>query len=149
MKKVLFVCLGNICRSPMAEFLFKDMIHKKGLDDMFYVESAGTSNEEYGNGVHYKVKKMLDKLGIDSSSKTARKINESDYDKFDYIIAMDKSNIYSINRIIDDYENKVYRLLDFSNNPRDIADPWYTGNFEESYKDIMEGLDSFLNYLGY
>ena len=149
MTRVLFVCYGNICRSPMAEFLLKDMVKKKGIDDEFYIESAGISDEEFGHSVHYRVKKILDDLGIDSSDKTARQINEKDYQKFDYIIGMEKSNVLNIKEVMNDYDNKVYRLLDFSNNPRNISDPWYTGLFEETYKDIKEGLEYFLKYLGY
>lgn len=149
MTRVLFVCLGNICRSPMAEYLLKDMIYKKGIEKDFYIESAGTSSEESGNSVHYGTKKKLSSLGISCESKRARKITNEDYYKFDYIICMEKSNIISLNRIIDDYDNKVFRLLDFSNNPRDISDPWYTGDFDTCYNDINEGLISFLNYLGY
>ena len=149
MTRVLFVCLGNICRSPMAEFLLKDMVLKKGIEKEFYIESAGTSSEETGNGVHYGTKNKLLTLGISCEYKRARKINSSDYERFDYIICMEKSNIISLKRIIDDYDNKVFKLLDFSNNPRDISDPWYTGDFDKCYNDINEGLISFLNYLGY
>lgn len=149
MTRVLFVCYGNICRSPMAEFLLKDVVKKMGIEDEFYIESAGISDEEFGHNVHYRVKKILDDLGIDSSNKKARQINEKDYQKFDYIIGMEKSNVLNIKEVMNDYDNKVYRLLDFSNNPRNISDPWYTGLFEETYKDIKEGLEYFLKYLGY
>lgn len=148
MTKVLFVCLGNICRSPMAEFLFKDMINKKGLKDKFIIESAGTSNEEEGNSVHYGTKDKLAEVGISVDGKYARQLIKEDYEKFDYIIAMEQRNIRDIFRIIgEDKENKVYRLLDFSNNPRDISDPWYTHNFDLTYDDIMEGLESFIKFL--
>ena len=148
MKKVLFVCLGNICRSPMAEFLFKDMVNKKGLRDEFIIESAGTSNEEEGNPVHYGTKNKLAEVGISVDGKYAQQFNKDDYEKFDYIIAMEQRNIRDIFRIVgEDKENKVYRLLDFSNNPRDISDPWYTHNFEITYNDIMEGLESFFKFL--
>ena len=148
MIRVLFVCLGNICRSPMAELLFKDMVNKKGLRDEFIIESAGTSNEEEGNTVHYGAKEKLAEVGIQTDGKHARQLKKEDYDKFDYIIAMEQINVRDIYKILgDDKENKVYRLLDFSDNPRDIADPWYTGNFELTYKDIMEGLEAFLKNL--
>ena len=118
MIKVLFVCLGNICRSPMAEFLFKDMVNKKGLRDKFIIESAGTSNEEEGNLVHYGTKNKLAEVGIMVDGKYARQLKKEDYEKFDYIIAMEQRNIRDIYRIVgEDKENKIYRLLDFSNRP--------------------------------
>lgn len=148
MTKVLFVCLGNICRSPMAEFLFKDMVNKEGLGDEFIIESAGTSNEEEGNPVHYGTKNKLAEVGICVDGKYAKQLKKEDYKKFDYIIAMEQRNIRDIYRIIgEDKDNKIYRLLDFSNNPRDISDPWYTHNFEITYNDIIEGLDSFIKFL--
>ena len=148
MIKVLFVCLGNICRSPMAEFLFKDMVNKKGLRDKFIIESAGTSNEEEGNLVHYGTKHKLAEVGIMVDGKYARQLKKEDYEKFDYIIAMEQRNSRDIYRIVgEDKENKIYRLLDFSNRPRDIADPWYTHNFDLTYDDIMEGLESFIKFL--
>lgn len=148
MTKVLFVCLGNICRSPMAEFLFKDMVNKRGLKDKFFIESAGTSNEEEGNSVHYGAREKLAEFGISTEGKYARQLKKDDYKKYDYIMAMEQRNIRDIYRIIgEDKENKVYRLLDFSDNPRDIADPWYTHNFDITYNDIMEGLEAFLEFL--
>ena len=148
MTKVLFVCLGNICRSPMAEFLFKYMVNKKGLGDEFIIESAGTSNEEEGNPVHYGTKNKLSEVGISVDGKYARQLKKDDYEKFDYIIAMEQRNIRDIYRIIgEDRDNKIYRLLDFTNNPRNISDPWYTHNFDLTYDDIMEGLEAFLDFL--
>ena len=145
MIKILFVCLGNICRSPMAEFMCKDMLEKLGRKNDFYIESAGTSNEEEGNPIHYGAREKLAEVGIFPNGKCARQIQKSDYDRFDYIIAMEEKNISSIKKIIgEDKDNKVYRLLDFSNNPRDIADPWYTGNFNTTYLDLKEGLEEFL-----
>lgn len=148
MIKVLFVCLGNICRSPMAEFLLKDMVKKKNLDNIFLIESAGTSNEEEGNTVHYGTRKKLSEIGISTDGKYARKLIKTDYEKYDYILAMEERNVRDSIRIFGgDKENKVQRLLDYSKNPRDIADPWYTGNFDETYNDIKEGLEDFLKYL--
>ena len=150
MKKILFVCLGNICRSPMAEFLMKDMVKQKNIENEFLIKSAGTSNEEEGNPVHTGVKNKLKELNISTEGKFARKMNKEDYQTYDYIVAMETRNIYDILRIIGkDGEHKIYRLLDFTTKPRDIKDPWYTGNFEDTYQDIKEGLECFLKYLGY
>lgn len=148
MIRVLFVCLGNICRSPMAEFVFKDMIQKNGIENKFYVESAATSSEEVGNGVHYGTVNKLKKEGIRIYERKAKQIKKSDYEKFDYIIGMEKRNVDNILRIVgEDKDKKIYRLLDFSNNPRDIADPWYTGNFDITYNDIVEGCEAFVKKL--
>ena len=148
MIKVLFICHGNICRSPMAEFLFKDLVLKKGKESEFLIESAATSTEEIGNGVHYGTKRILNSLGIDSNNKRARQMNKADYVKFDYLIGMDDWNIHNILRIVGkDIDNKVFKLLDFTDLKRDIKDPWYTGNFNETYEDIMIGLNGFYDYL--
>lgn len=148
MIKVLFVCLGNICRSPMAEYVFKDMVQKYGIEDEFYIDSAATSVEEIGNPVHYGTRNKLQKMNIRCGNHVARRITKQDYRKFDYIIAMEERNIVNIKRIVgEDKENKIYKLLDFSNNPRDIEDPWYTENFDKTYDDIVEGLEGFMKYL--
>ena len=148
MIKVLFICHGNICRSPMAEFMLKDMVEKRGIADNFYVASAATSTEEIGNPVHYGTKNKLAAYGISVKGKTAVQVKKSDYQNYDYLIGMDSWNIKNMIRIFGhDEEHKVYELLDFSNRPRDIADPWYTGNFDETYNDIKEGLEAFLKIL--
>ena len=147
MIKVLFVCHGNICRSAMAKFIFKDMVLQKGLSNKFSIDSAAVSYEEEGNDMYPPAKDVLKKHGISFEHHKAHRMQKSDYNKFDYIICMDESNVYNIMRIIgSDSLHKVYRLLDFSSNPRDIDDPWYTGNFEKAYQDITEGLECFLNF---
>lgn len=148
MIKVLFVCLGNICRSPMAENIFKDMVKKQDIEEEFYIDSAATSAEEIGNTIYYKAKNKLSQMNIKCCNHVARKITKKDYETFDYIIAMEEQNIINIKRIIgDDKEKKLHKLLDFSKNPRNIEDPWYTGNFDKAYDDIVEGLEGFINYL--
>ena len=148
MIKVLFVCLGNICRSPMAEFVFKDMVNKKELANEFYIESAATSSEAVGEGIYYGTRNILKEQGIPFEERKARQMTKSDYNKFDYILGMDTKNITNILRIVgEDKDNKVCRLLDFSEKPRDIADPWYTGDFDITYYDVEDGCSSFLEYL--
>lgn len=146
MIKVLFVCHGNICRSPMAEFLFKDMVKKAGVADDFEIASAATSTEEIGNPVHRGTKGILYSLGISTEGKTARRMTKKDYQYYDYIIAMDKWNLRNITAITGtDTNNKVSLLLDHcARTGQDIADPWYTGNFDKTYDDIMEGLAGLL-----
>lgn len=145
MTKVLFVCLGNICRSPMAEFVLKDMVRRRGLEDEFIIEFRGTSSEEIGNDVHYGTVRKLNSVGVPVEHRQATKFTKRDYDEFDYIIGMEARNVRDIMTFIDeDPDDKVCRLLDYSNNPRDIADPWYTGNFDITYQDVVEGCEAFL-----
>lgn len=148
MYRILFVCYGNICRSPMAEFIMKDYVKKKGLADKFYIASSATSYEEIGNPVHYGTRKILDRLNIDCSGKVATKLVREDYKKYDYIIGMDEINIRDITRIFGgDPDGRVFRLKDFSDCPGDIADPYYSGNFEKTYEDIKYGLEYFFRFL--
>ncbi len=145
MIKVLFVCHGNICRSPMAEFVLKDMAAKKGMENNFEIASAATSREEIGNGVHRGTKEKLKEQGISTKGKYAVQLKKEDYQKYDYIIAMDQNNIRNIKRIIgEDKEKKVHLLLSFAKENRDIADPWYTGDFDKTYEDVVKGCKGFL-----
>lgn len=148
MIKVLMVCYGNICRSPMAEFVFRDMVEKQGLGDCFEIASAATSREEIGNPVHHGTVSKLKQYGISTAGKRAAQIKKSDYEYYDYILGMEEFNLRGILKIVGaDPEKKVSRLLDFSEDPRDIADPWYTGNFDVTYDDVVEGCEAFLKYV--
>lgn len=148
MIKICFVCLGNICRSPMAEFIMKDLIEKKNISNKFYIESRATSFEEIGNGIYPKAQaKLKEKNIIFDKNKTSIRLEKEDLDKYDYIIGMEERNISNIERILGSKNNKIKRLLDYSNNPRDISDPWYTNNFEQAYNDILEGCNFFLDFL--
>ena len=148
MIKVLFICHGNICRSPMAEFVFRDMVTKRGLGNRFYVASAATTMEEIGNPAHRGTREKLRRHGISTAGKYAVQMKKSDYDKYDYIIGMERWNVVNMMKILrEDPEGKVSRLLDFSGRPRDIADPWYTGDFDITYDDIVEGCQALLNHI--
>ncbi|MBQ9960797.1 MAG: low molecular weight phosphotyrosine protein phosphatase [Firmicutes bacterium] len=148
MVKILFVCHGNICRSPMAEFVLKDMVRRQNIADKFIIESAATSREEIGNDVHHGTKRKLAEVGVPVERRRARQVTKEDYKNFDYLLLMDEWNHRNLMRIIgSDPEGKVHGLLDFSDNPRDIADPWYTGNFDITYDDIVEGCEDFLKLL--
>ncbi len=145
MIKVLFICHGNICRSPMAEFVLKEMVKEKGIEGNFYIESAAISYEEIGNPVYPPVKRLLESLGIDCSNKHARIMTKNDYEEFDYILGMDISNIYGIKRIIgEDSSNKVHLLMEYTGENTEVSDPWYTRDFNEAYNDIYRGCKAFL-----
>lgn len=147
MIKVMFVCLGNICRSPMAEFIFRDMVKKEGLSDKIFIASSATSREEVGNEVHPGTRKKLASVGISTSGKYAVQLTKCDLLEYDYIIAMESANIRAINRMGGDkYPEKVYKLLDFAEGG-DIADPWYTGNFDDTYNDVTKGCLGLLEKL--
>lgn len=146
MIRILFICHGNICRSPMAEFVMKDMVRKRGMEKEFSIASAATSREEIGNPVHYGTKNKLAQYGISVAGKYAVQLRKEDYHKYDYLLGMDSMNIRNMMRILgSDPENKVRKLMAFANNERDIADPWYTGDFDKTYEDIVEGCEALLN----
>lgn len=149
MTKILFVCHGNICRSPMAEFVLKDMVNKKGLQDEYEIRSAATSTEEIGSPVHSGTRKILSEHGISCAGKVAVQIKKSDCEYYDYIIGMDDMNIRNIKRICPPgTETKVFKLLDFAGEKRDISDPWYTGDFQKTYDDVIQGCNGLLKYIG-
>ena len=145
MKKILFICHGNICRSPMAEFVMKDLVQKANLQDKIYIESAATSTEELGNGMHRGTVTKLRQENIPFTNHRARQITVQDYNNFDYLVGMDEENLYYMNkRWPNDPDNKISLLLEFANLTRDIADPWYTGNFDKTYIDIQMGCQALL-----
>lgn len=151
MHKILFICHGNICRSPMAEFLLKDIVNKRGLADAFEIASAATSREEIGNPVHYGTRNKLAQFGISVAGKHAVQVTKRDYEHYDLLLVMDSNNIRNLRRVIgEDTQNKVHLLLDYTERKGEsIADPWYTGDFDVTYNDIMEGLAGLLQQLGY
>ena len=145
MKKILFVCHGNICRSPMAEFILKDMIKKKGLENNFVVASAATSSEEIGNRVYPPARKILAEHGICCDGKTAKRITQADYSYYDLIVGMDSANMYNMKRFWNDTDKKIkHILIDFAKINRDVADPWYTDDFKQTYDDLILGCQAML-----
>ena len=145
MIKVLFVCHGNICRSPMAEFILKNMVEKAGVDKDFEIRSAATSTEEIGNPVYPPAKAKLAEHSISCGGKTAVQMTKADYDYYDYIIAMDRNNLRNMKRFVgDDEKKKVSLMMDYTQRRGDVADPWYTGDFEATWKDICEGCKGFI-----
>lgn len=148
MKKILFVCLGNICRSPMAKYIFQNLINQEGLDSEFYIDSAATSYEEVGNGIYPEARKKLMEKGTICEGHVAKRMSSQNYKEFDYIIGMEERNVRNILSIVgEDTEKKVFCLLDFTNDPGDISDPWYTRDFEKAYQDIYKGCKALLEYV--
>ena len=148
MIKIMFVCHGNICRSPMAEFIMKKLVKDAGLENKFFISSSATSTEEIGNSVYYKAKSKLSEHGISPGTKTAVRLTKQDYDEYDYIIGMDSFNIRNILRIIEnDSGHKVYKLLSFAGKDTDVADPWYTDDFDTAYDNILTGCTALLKKL--
>ena len=148
MIKILFICHGNICRSPMAEYVMKDMVEKAGLAQHFEIASAATSTEEIGCGVYPPARQKLAQHGISCKGHAARQVRRSDYEHYDYLICMDRYNLRNIARIIpSDPKSKISRLLDFTDHPNDVADPWYTGDFDATWRDVNDGCSALLTLL--
>lgn len=148
MIKILFVCHGNICRSPMAEFVMKDIVKRENAAADFLIASAATSSEEIGNPVHYGTRNKLKQYGISTEGKYAVKLTRSDYQKYDYLIGMETRNLTNMKRIVgEDTDGKIFRLLDFTDSPKDIADPWYTGNFDITYDEVKMGCEALFAYI--
>ena len=148
MIKILFICHGNICRSPMAEYVMKDLVKKSNLSDQFHISSAATSTEEIGNPVHRGTRAKLAQAGIACEGHHARQMTRADYDGYEYLIGMDEWNIRNIKRITGgDPEGKIFKMMSFAGSSRDVADPWYTGDFEATWKDVTEGCQGLLQYI--
>ena len=148
MTKILFICHGNICRSPMAEFMMKDLVKKEGQEDRFLIESAAVSREEIGNPVYPPAREMLARHGISCAGKRARQMTVQDYEEYDLLIAMDRSNLTRMERICGrDTQGKIYLMMDFTSRPGEVADPWYTGDFTATWRDLEEGCRGLLDYL--
>ena len=146
--KILFVCHGNICRSTMAESVMTHLVKQKHMENMFYINSAATSREEIGNGPHYGTVEKLREVGIPLIPHRAVQMTKQDYDEYDYLIGMDTANICNMNRIAGgDPDGKIYKLMTFAGSSRDVADPWYTGDFDATYRDVSEGCYALLEYI--
>ena len=145
MTKILFICLGNICRSPMAEFVMKDLVKKTGLASQFHIESAATSREEIGNPVYPPARRKLAEDGISCEGHAARQLTAQDYEEYDLLIGMEGANLKNMQRICGgDPAGKMHRLLDYTARPGDVADPWYTGDFEATWRDVSTGCQGLL-----
>jgi len=144
--RILFVCHGNICRSPMAEFVMKHLVAEAELSDYFEIASAATSTEEIGNPVYPPARRKLAEHGIGCEGKTARQMTRSDYLYYDKVVAMDRNNLRNLRRMFgDDTEHKISLLMDHTHRPGDVADPWYTGDFEATWRDVLEGCRGLLD----
>lgn len=148
MIKILFICHGNICRSTMAQFVFQYLVDQRGLTDCFEIDSAATSREEIGNGPHRGTVRKLNEVGIPVLPHRARQVTRNDYDQYDLLIIMDDENMWGMNRIIGkDPEEKIHMLLEYTGENRDVADPWYTGDFESTYRDVSRGCKALLEQI--
>ena len=144
--RILFVCHGNICRSPMAEFVMKHLVKEAGMENDFHIESAATSTEEIGNSVYPPARRKLAEHGISCQGKTARQMTRSDYYRYDLLVGMDSRNIRNMNRICgSDPDGKIVMLMDYTDRPSDVAEPWYTGDFETTWRDVLEGCQGLLD----
>ena len=148
MIKVLFICHGNICRSTMCQSVLQYLVNKKGRANLFYIDSAATSREEIGNSPHYGTVRKLQQVGIPVIPHKAVQMTRQDYLDYDYLIGMDTANIRNMNAIVGgDSQGKIYKLLSFAGEDRDVPDPWYTGDFDATYRDVIAGCEGFLEFL--
>lgn len=144
MKRILFVCHGNICRSPMAEMIFKQLVREAGLEAQFEVASAATSTEEIGNPIYPPARAELSRQGVPVERRAARQMTQADYDRYDLLIGMDDANIRNMRRMLGDARGKIHRLMDFTSRPGQVDDPWYSDRFDIAYRDIREGCEALL-----
>ena len=149
MKHVTFVCHGNICRSPMAEYIFINELKKRGIENKYTVISRATSREEIGSNVYYPARKTLEKHGVPYSTRQAKQITDEEYRNSDFVVCMDERNVINLYKLLNgsDYQNKIHKLMDFTPQKGDVADPWYTGDFETTYKDVLNGCTHLIAYL--
>ena len=148
MIKILFVCHGNICRSPMAEFVMKDLVRKAGREEQFIIASKAARRDELGNDTHYGTKAKLRQMGVPFEKRKATLLSKADYDAYDYLIAMDRENVSDMLRLFGgDPDKKIHMLLEFAGLKREVADPWYTGNFDETYEDVMIGCKGLMRMI--
>jgi len=150
MKKILFICHGNICRSPMAMYVLRKIVQDRGIADQFYIDSAATSTEEIGNTIYPPARRKLERESVPIDGHRARQLRRNDYAAYDLLLGADSANIRNMTRICGgDPDGKIHRLLDYTARPRDIADPWYTDDFDTTYRDVVEGCEALLKHLGY
>ena len=148
MVNILFVCHGNICRSTMAQYVMEDLVRKAGLEKEFFLDSAATSTEEIGNPPHYGTRQKLREMGVPCGDHRARQLTRRDYADFDLLIGMDDANLRNMRRMLGgDPDGKLHLLLDYTGRPGSIADPWYTGNFDDTWRDVLEGCQGLLEAL--
>ncbi|MCR5788278.1 MAG: low molecular weight phosphotyrosine protein phosphatase [Lachnospiraceae bacterium] len=148
MIKILFICHGNICRSPMAEYVMKKMVRDMGLAGEFHIESAATSTEELGNPIYPPAQRVMREHGIDPSGHAARQLKRNEYDKWDMFVGMDSENLYYMDRILGgDPEKKISLLMDYTDRPGEVSDPWYTRDFESTWIDVNEGCKGMIEYI--
>ncbi len=148
MTSILFICHGNICRSPMAEFVMKDLVKKAGLEGQFHIASAATSTEEIGNPVYPPARRKLAEHGIGCAGKTARQLKKDDYEKYDLLVGMDGANLRNMRRICGgDPDGKLHLLMEYTDRPGDVDDPWYTDDFETTWRDVLAGCQGLLEHL--
>lgn len=147
MKKIMFLCHGNICRSPMAEYVMKDIVKKEGLENEFEITSGAVSDEEWFNPIYPPAQRKLREKGVPFGHHSAHKISKTEFDAQDIVIVMDRSNLRWLTRIVGDLQDKVHMMMEYAGQSRDVADPWYTGDFEQTYQDVLAGCKGLLEQI--